>query len=174
MRIHLVILLTLVIMLGGCVTWHPVPSDGSPSATFVESGERRGLTWYQSFGLSQVDGLYVSHMGTNVGSAEVRVAPGTRKLLIRVRFLHRDGLTLISNPSDCPCEARFLIEMDLRAGQRIEIGGSIDQNRLVTLRLSDLGAQQTYPELKQGAVPIPKSGYIPLPSGGYIPIQPPR
>ena len=172
MRTLLIVVVFSVITLAGCSTWHPVPADNSPAATLIETGERRGLTWYQRFSVSEIDELPVSHMGTNPGSATVRVTPGIRRLLIRVRFLHRDNPLLISGRGDCPCEARFLIEMDLRAGQRIEIGGSIEPSRMVNLRLLDLESpQDIYAELKQQALSIPQSGYIPLPSGGYIPIQ---
>jgi hypothetical protein len=170
----LVKLLLVASALTGCVGWHPVPSDGSPAAILVETGERRGLTWYQSFAVSQIDDLPVSHIGTNPGSATVRVAPGLRKLLIRVRFLHRDDPLLgglIARSGDCPCEALFPIELELRPDQRVEVGGSIDGTRLVTLRITDFSASISFPELKRQAIPIPKSTYIPLPSGGYIPIQ---
>ncbi len=161
-----------VLAAAGCATFYPTPPEGSPSATITEKENRKGLGWYETFTVSSIDELPVSHMLTS-GPISARIEPGVRQILIRVRYLHREGMGLV--PDQCPCEAIFPIQIDLRAEQKIQVDGSIDNSGQVKLKLIDLNTQEVIgQELTQTSRPVPKTAYVPLGRGAYVPIQPRR
>jgi len=172
MRTLEVVLFLSVTGAAGCGTFYPSPPEGSPSATITEKGDRKSLGWYEDFTVSSIDELPVSHMLTS-GPITARIEPGVRQILIRVRYLHREGMGLVRD--QCPCEALFPIQIDLRAGQKIQIDGSIDDSGQVKLKLIDLSTQQVIgQELTEPSRPVPKTAYVPVGRGAYVPIQPGR
>ena len=68
-----VVLVCLSMMLGGCASIYRTAPDGAAAATITETGERRGIAWYQSFTLVEVDDQTVSHAG-QIGRHGTRIA----------------------------------------------------------------------------------------------------
>jgi len=172
MRTLEMVMVLSAISAAGCGTFYPSPPEGSPNATLAEKGTRKSLGWYEDFTVSSIDELPVSHMLTS-GPITARIEPGVRQILVRVRYLHREGMGLALD--QCPCEALFPIQIDLRAGQKIQIDGSIDNSGHVNLKLFDLSTQQVIgQELTKPSRPVPKTAYVPVGRGAYVPIQPVR
>jgi len=135
----------------------------------VEKENRKGWTWREYFAVSTIDDVSVSHMGSDLGKATIRVEPGTRRILIRARYLRRENALL---PDQCPCEALFPIQIDLRDGQKIRLDGEFDKDGQAKLRLVDANTEQVIGrELTQRSQAVPKTSYVPMPRGGYMPIQ---
>ena len=158
-----------IVVLGGCATFYATPPEGKPAATIVEKENRKSISWWEFFAVSTVDEVSVSHMGTSLGKATIRIEPGTRRILIRARYLHRESAFA---SDECPCEALFPIQIDLRDGQKIRLDGEFDGAGQANLRLVDLESQHAIGrDLIQPSKPVPKTSYVPMPGGGYMPVQ---
>jgi len=169
MRILCAPLILGLFALNGCGTFYATPPEGKPAASIAEKENRTGMAWWEFFSVSQIDDVSVSHMGSSMGGTTVRIEPGTRRILITARYLHRENTFV---PDQCPCEALFPILIDLRDGQKLQLDGAFEKNGKVTLRLIDVDTQHPIGrELTQTARPVPKTTYVPVRGGGYMPIQ---
>lgn len=160
------LLMFLGLVMAGCVTFYPSPSETQPAALLVEKGDRRELGWYESFSVSEIDGFPVSHIGTNLGSASIRVAPGLRRILITATYRHGSG--------PCPCRIYFPLEIDLQPSQVVYLDGSFTPQGFAILRLVDgITKQEIAPRIEGQARPVPKNMYVPVGGGAWIPISRP-
>lgn len=151
-------------VLSGCVTFYSVPSDKQPPATIIEKGNRPELGWYEIFDVSQIDGLPVSHIGTSLGSATIRVEPGRRRILITATYRHEHG--------PCPCRATFPIEIDLAPNQVIRLDGSFNAQGVARIALIDEKTNLPLSTpLEAYASPVPKTVYVPAGNSVWIPIR---
>ena len=172
MRKLKIVLALAMVALEGCGTFYATPPEGNPAAIITEKENRKGWTWWEYFAVSTIDDVSVSHMGSDLGKATIRIEPGARRILIRARYLHRENALL---PDQCPCEALFPIQIDLRDGQRIRLDGEFDKDGQAKLKFVDASTQQAIgQELTQPSRPVPKTAYVPLGRGAYVPIQPSR
>lgn len=163
----------------GCTPFYRPAPEGAPAATLTETSERRGLAWFQTFALSEIDERPVSHIGKS--TITVRVPPGERKLLIHVQFRHdTTGASLLralrSSDGDCPCEAWFPVIVDLSDGQRLKIDGTILPGARVKVWLADVDSgERLTEEIVQQARSIPRTiSVVNVAPGIYVPIQTPR
>ncbi len=160
--------------LSGCSSFYRTAPEGAPAAVVTESHERRELFWYQQFALAEVDEQPVSHFGTDLGKASVRLVPGKRKLLIEVSFLHGKtvGSFLSGGYGDCTCVAYFPVVVEVAAGDHLRIEGRITEDRNVSIWLADANTGTILSsELSQLARPVPKTMYVPA-GNSYVPISP--
>jgi hypothetical protein len=166
MRCAVLIASACFFFLSGCGTFYSSPRAGEPATVIVEMGERRKIGWYEIYAVEEIDGKPVSHMGSNLGSATVRVAPGPRNVLFSVSYRHGGD-----DPFDCPCRVNFPLTLDLKAGQTLKVTGSIEMTGEVTLGLRDAGTDQlVFPEQKGLARPVPKNMYLPV-GNTFIPVR---
>lgn len=155
-------LASIVILLSGCVTFYQNPGSADPAAIFIEKGERTVLDRYRYFTLAEIDGLPVSHMGVMSADGNViRVQPGKRRMLFKVGYLN--GL------SNGQHRAVFALELNVEAGKRYQIGGSVSDDNHVVFTITEL-SNPVSPWVRLTAVGqfVQPNMTLGVPGGGFV------
>ena len=134
--------LTLIFLVAAlcssCVTFYTNPTPTEPAGIFVEKDDRPLLSVdrFRTISLAEIDGLPVSHMFTSSSNGnEIRVEPGKRKILFRVRYRNEHlGNTY---------QAYFLVEIPVRSGTRYKIDADVSGDHKVVFTIADMSAPDT-------------------------------
>lgn len=158
----------LLLAIAGCAAFYDNPGRNDPGATFVERNERSGIAAMRSVTIAEIDGKPVSHMGAMGDEWEIRVAPGSRRMLFRVRY--RSTAPSSFGETDWH-EARFALILPVEPGKRYRLGSTTGAGEQVTFTITDLDAPSS-PWVVRTAVGvrlIPNTTVM-VPGGGFVTI----
>jgi len=160
----IVLLTSLIMFLSSCATFYNTPASGEPAATFVEKVDKNSLGQNRTFSLAEIDGKPVSHMLTSNDNNAIRVQPGTRRMLFRVDY-RNDFI-------DGQFRAYFGLELNVEAGKRYQLGGTVSQRHDVVITLTDLAKPDT-PWVQATGVgrAVVPGATIGVAGGGFVTIQ---
>lgn len=158
----------LLLAASGCAVFYDNPGKDDPGATFIERSEWNGLSAGRSTRLAEIDGKPVSHMGAFGENWEIRVAPGTRRILFSVRY--RSTVPTGFMQTDWH-EVRFALILAVEAGKRYRLSSTTGPNELVTFTITDLSDPSSpWVERTATAVRLIPNTTVGLAGGGFVTI----